>query len=341
MLYGLPMGGFFVVKIMSEIPKPKPFQQEQMRFVPSDKQMAVRTAIHLARCISEIGEDTSPKMIVAGGRMYPVDPLERSVIFILAKPQKILSEKRLLRVGAHDDDVVLGLLNPGYATITATLTDGSQRDPGRLFPEELRWKRIEEAAAAEELTEGALYANYGLPDTRLRERKYFNQAVNHLSALIAVTKPELVLAPHPDDEHPDHRAANAAARIAAGDLPFYAYDTPTMFGLDVKRRSKMMPVRFTHVYNITDGEALLRSEFMDKFGSQFTFPEVDAQITDPYISERADVRMVHELPRIRGQQWRVNHAGILLHQNGTDLLTRDHPGIIIAKGEDLSLAMAS
>jgi len=215
----------------------------------------------------------------------------------------------------------------------ATLTDGIQRDPDRLDGGSLRMQRIGESLRAEALMDGALYINYGLPDTRLYERENFFRAVDHLGELIDITKPDLVLAPHPFDEHPDHRAANEAALKAAGDLPFYAYDTPSMFDRFGS------PIRYTHVYRMSAEDTTLRTNYFSKFTTQVELPEVDT-----YLSERADIQIVYQLPEIRGRQWNhlgVDTAGVLLHQQGPDILLMNHPEIIVITGEDLALKSQS
>jgi LmbE family N-acetylglucosaminyl deacetylase len=51
------------------------------------------------------------------------------------------------------------------------------------------------------------------PDTRLTE--YVPQAVDDVVDLILSTGANVIYAPHPGEYHPDHRAANKIARLAA------------------------------------------------------------------------------------------------------------------------------
>jgi LmbE family N-acetylglucosaminyl deacetylase len=341
-IYDLPPGGFFVEKIMGEVPTF--VQTEPKRIWRPGTSSTYHVARVLAREISNIDTNSGVKMVIVGRREegYGLGENnvvfgENNVVFAITNPQKLVSERRLLRVGAHDDDAVLGLINPGYATITATLTDGGQRDPDRFSAASLRIRRIEESIQADLLLNrrrrtGGLYLNYGLPDGELGQPQNLHEAVDHLGALIDVTKPDLVIAPHPDDEHPDHRAANEAARLASGNLPFYAHDTPTM----LDRYGK--PLLYTHVYSMTPGEADLRAEYYGMFKSQ-----VD-DIPKDKISEIADIRMVNEIPILRARQWKrydLDRAGVLLQQGGSDLLTANHPKLIVVTGDNLALQEAA
>jgi LmbE family N-acetylglucosaminyl deacetylase len=51
------------------------------------------------------------------------------------------------------------------------------------------------------------------PDVRLAE--YVPQAVDEVVNLILSTGANVIYAPHPGEYHPDHRAANKIARLAA------------------------------------------------------------------------------------------------------------------------------
>ncbi|MBX3158136.1 MAG: bacillithiol biosynthesis deacetylase BshB1 [Deltaproteobacteria bacterium] len=110
-----------------------------------------------------------------------------------------------LAIGAHPDDVelfcggiVARLGQLGYAVGVADLTRGERASHGT--PEE----RARETAAASEVLGLAFRDNVGLPDTELAVT---TEQVTAVVALLRARRPELVLAPWPDDRHPDHVAA--------------------------------------------------------------------------------------------------------------------------------------
>jgi bacillithiol biosynthesis deacetylase BshB1 len=117
-----------------------------------------------------------------------------------------------LAIGAHPDDVelfcggiVARLVQLGHTVGVCDLTRGERASNGT--PEE----RAREAAAASEVLGLAFRDNLGLPDTELAP---VTAQVAALVGAIRARRPELVLAPWPDDRHPDHVAAGELARRA-------------------------------------------------------------------------------------------------------------------------------
>jgi N-acetylglucosamine malate deacetylase 1 len=111
----------------------------------------------------------------------------------------------VLAIGPHPDDVelfcggiVIRLGELGHTVGIADLTRGERASLGT--PE----LRAREADAAAAVLGAAFRDNVGLPDTELAATPPQLAAV---VALLRARRPELVLAPWPDDRHPDHVAA--------------------------------------------------------------------------------------------------------------------------------------
>jgi N-acetylglucosamine malate deacetylase 1 len=118
----------------------------------------------------------------------------------------------LLAIGAHPDDVEIGCggsliasSRAGLKIAVADLTRGELATRGA--PE----RRAEEGRRAAELLGASERLGLGLPDGRLGGEPGQRDAV---VALIRRLRPRAVLAPYPEDRHPDHAAAGALVRAA-------------------------------------------------------------------------------------------------------------------------------
>lgn len=123
------------------------------------------------------------------------------------------SERRhpvdVLAIGAHPDDIELGaggLLilarRKGLSTGGIVLTRG---DAGRWGSEE---QRRREAAEAARILDLSYFEQLGYPDAGLAPTR---QAAVQLALRLRKRRPRLILAPHPEDRHFDHRAASILA----------------------------------------------------------------------------------------------------------------------------------
>ncbi|MCK8824069.1 bacillithiol biosynthesis deacetylase BshB1 [Fuchsiella alkaliacetigena] len=112
----------------------------------------------------------------------------------------------LLAFGAHPDDVEIGaggvLINhaqAGHKTAVVDLTAGEMGSNGTA---EIR---SQEAQAAAEIMELEFRDCLGLPDSRLRVKEEYVEAVVEV---IRSYRPQVVLAPYWRDRHPDHEQAS-------------------------------------------------------------------------------------------------------------------------------------
>lgn len=122
----------------------------------------------------------------------------------------------ILAFSPHPDDVELGCggslilaADSGLRVTVADLTRGEMSSRGTPA------RRAKEAETAAGRLGLFARLSLGLPDTRIGTDPAHRQAIIRL---IQQTKPRLVLAPHWQDRHPDHRAAGTLIREAC----FYA-----------------------------------------------------------------------------------------------------------------------
>ncbi|MBN2492609.1 MAG: bacillithiol biosynthesis deacetylase BshB1 [Planctomycetes bacterium] len=115
----------------------------------------------------------------------------------------------VLAVGAHPDDVEIGcggtVLRVTRGGGTAVVVDLSA---GECATRGTAETRAAEAVAAARVLGIAARENLGLPDGAIADDPASRHA---LVAAIRRHRPRILLAPHPDDDHPDHAAA---ARLA-------------------------------------------------------------------------------------------------------------------------------
>lgn len=119
----------------------------------------------------------------------------------------------VLAIGAHPDDVEVGCggtlilaADAGLRVGVADLTGGERATRGTPA------RRASELQEATELMGVAIRRSVGLPDTGLGTEPG-HRAV--LLELLREVRPTVVLAPYPEDRHPDHAAAGRLVREAS------------------------------------------------------------------------------------------------------------------------------
>jgi bacillithiol biosynthesis deacetylase BshB1 len=123
------------------------------------------------------------------------------------------SDLDLLAIAAHPDDAEVGCggvliqaAEAGMRVAVADLTGGERSTRGSLEV------RAAERARATELIGLSDRIEVGLPDTSLGTDPGHREA---LVRLLRELRPAVVLAPYPEDRHPDHAAAGRLAREAS------------------------------------------------------------------------------------------------------------------------------
>jgi len=166
----------------------------------------------------------------------------------------------------HMDSEVIGmggtiaiLVKSGYQVVVVYLTDGAAAYEGRVLQgsERQQFSSRRKSEAKEALgilgcaSDRLVFLD--LPDARLAE--YVPQAVNEVVNLILSTGANVIYAPHPAEFHPDHRAANKIARLAAWNAMFlHGHKIEYLYEYEV-----WPPMQsFTDVVDITDYVELKR-----------------------------------------------------------------------------------
>jgi LmbE family N-acetylglucosaminyl deacetylase len=173
-------------------------------------------------------------------------------VISLALPEGPLE---LLCLGAHPDDIEIGcgatLLTMAAAhPVCATMLIMTGTDQ----------RRAEASASAPEFLPGARVDVHvaGFPDGRLPA--HWNAVKQSLEDMAATIRPQLVLAPRPDDAHQDHRLLGELVSTVWRDALVLHYEIPKWDG-DIGK--------VTHYVAITDEVAARKIALLDKcFPSQ-------------------------------------------------------------------------
>jgi bacillithiol biosynthesis deacetylase BshB1 len=173
-----------------------------------------------------------------------------------------------MAVGAHPDDVelfcggtVAKMVGEGFEATILDLTRGEMGSFGN--PE----KRAAEARAAADILGTAGRVNLDLGDSALEETIPMRREV---AAAIREHRPQIILAPHWEDQHPDHAAAGRTVREASLDARLVRLDLghpPHAPGL-VLFYPCHTPVHPTVVVDIT-GTFETKMEAIKAYSSQF------------------------------------------------------------------------
>jgi LmbE family N-acetylglucosaminyl deacetylase len=133
------------------------------------------------------------------------------------------SVRRVLAIGAHPDDVEIGVGGIlaqhrylGHRVGILTLSRGAAG--GKSV------QREREAKQAAKILDAELYIK-DLPDTRI---SHGPDTIDTIERVINELRPDVIYVHSPRDLHQDHRATYEATRVAARDVPsLYAYQGPS------------------------------------------------------------------------------------------------------------------
>lgn len=181
---------------------------------------------------------------------------------------------RILCIGAHPDDVELGmggtlcsLISRGHEVHILDLTNG---EPTPFGSPEIRLKESQKAASVL----GAERKTLDMPNRYLEETIENRKKI---AAEIRRVRPEYIFAPYPVDAHPDHIAAGNLAessrfygKLTKSDIPGEPYFAKrTIYYFPVHIRLRIEPSY------VTDISAFLqqKEEAMRSYESQFVKPQ--------------------------------------------------------------------
>lgn len=186
------------------------------------------------------------------------------------------AKDRVLAVVAHPDDAELlcaGTLararDDGAAIGICVLCGGDKGQPAKPIAN-LAALRLREMAAAARLLKAELFA-LGIPDGTLAD---VHGTRRKLAEVFRRFRPTLVLAPAPEDYHPDHRAASALAEAASWFCASRGYKTtsaplaasPALWWMDTVTMSDFAPGFFVDI----SAYARLKEQMLACHQSQLT-----------------------------------------------------------------------
>lgn len=129
----------------------------------------------------------------------------------------------VLALGAHADDIELGC---GGTVLLLRDRPGVVLHHGVLTGTPAR--AAEAAAAAAAVSTGGLVRQWGFPDGRLPA--HWGQVKDALEDLAREVRPDVVLAPRPDDAHQDHRTVAEIVPTVWRDALVLGYEIPKIDG---------------------------------------------------------------------------------------------------------------
>ncbi len=226
--------------------------------------------------------------------------MSREILHIVTNQDRLTASVKGLVAEAHVDDITMAMIagclaQRNVGLTIATSTDSAARDLLNYTKETLRLKRRKEAFQQAKIIDAAEIHLADLPDAELAN--YQAEGVQFLSQIIASTKPDFIIAPHPLDPHPDHRAAAEIVKITANDIPVYYMDTITGRDMNGKRVS---PSHFV---------PMTRNDVRRRRRVYFTN---ESQVKDLPDDEMKDVFDVLRMPQRRGKDIGVPFAGALV-----------------------------
>jgi bacillithiol biosynthesis deacetylase BshB1 len=203
----------------------------------------------------------------------------------------------VLAIGAHPDDVEIGIGGLVHKLVRRGLTVGIlDLTQGELASRGTPRERHEEAGDAARVLGVAIRENAGLPDGHIANSAEHQQT---LIPLLRALRPHTVVAPMPDDRHPDHDAAHTLVR----DANYFSGLIQINSGNEPHRAERMYfyrvygdPTPPTFVVDISE-DFDTKIQALEAYTSQFHNPDFEGELT--YVSSEA----FWESIRTRAQYW--------------------------------------
>jgi two-component system response regulator HydG len=224
----------------------------------------------------------------------PVDPgalvelVERLVAIGDARRVQTVTTARVLAIGAHPDDVEIGvgglLLAHAEASDDVAILTLSHGQRGGD-----REARADESRRAAELIGARLFLE-DLEDTRIPES---DPTVRLIEDAIAEFDPAIVYTHTVNDLHQDHRNVHRASMVAARRVPnVYCYESPSA-------TVDFQPARFASIEPFLDDKIKVVSVFQSQTGIRAYLDEELLRATSRYWGRFGDARYCEPLEVVR------------------------------------------
>ena len=206
-----------------------------------------------------------------------------------ARADRAASRQRVLAVGAHPDDVEIGV----GATLAAHSSAGDELTiltlSGGAVGGSTDARRTEAATAAAVV--GARLVHLDFPDTRLAEAAL----ITAIEDVIADVEPQRIYTHGVHDRHQDHRAVYAAVQVAAREVPsLWCFQSPSS-------TVDFVPNRFVDVDGFVEAKLRMLRAYASQAHREYMQPDV-IRATARYWARFSPAREVEPLETVRASE---------------------------------------
>ncbi|GAA1732552.1 hypothetical protein GCM10009809_30060 [Isoptericola hypogeus] len=232
-----------------------------------------------------------------------------------ARRERSAARQRVLAVGAHPDDVEIGVgatlaahAAVGDELVILTISGGGVGGPAAS-------RRAEALAAAEVV--GARLVHLDFPDTRLDPADGLIAAVEEV---VRDLDPDRVYTHGVHDRHQDHRAVNEAVQIAARGVPsLWCFQSPSS-------TVEFAPNRFVGVDGFVETKLRMLAAYVSQAHRDYMQPET-VRTTARYWSRFSPAREVEPLETVRASETVATAGAVravpaVVDEHGSDLVHR-------------------
>ena len=246
---------------------------------------AFPTVTHAVTALREAADDFLVKPVAASTVVERATELAQR-----ARRERDSSRQRVLAVGAHPDDVEIGVgatlaahAAAGDEIVILTLSGGSVG--GRAA------ERHEEALAAAAVV-GARLVHLDFPDTHLDPAE---GVITAIEEVVAEVSPHRVYTHSANDRHQDHRAVNAAVQIAARQVPsLLCFQSPSA-------TVAFAPNRFVDVDGFVETKLRMLAAYVSQAHREYMRPDV-VRATARYWARFSPADEVEPLETVRASE---------------------------------------
>ncbi|SKC82484.1 PIG-L family deacetylase [Krasilnikoviella flava] len=246
---------------------------------------AFPTVTHAVTALREAADDFLVKPVTASTVVERATELAQR-----ARRERDSSRQRVLAVGAHPDDVEIGVgatlaahAAAGNELVILTLSGGSVGG--------LAAARHEEALAAAEVV-GARLVHLDFPDTHLDPAEGVIGAIEDVVAEVA---PHRVYTHSANDRHQDHRAVNGAVQIAARQVPsLLCFQSPSA-------TVSFAPNRFVDVDGFVETKLRMLAAYVSQAHRDYMQPDM-VRATARYWARFSPASEVEPLETVRASE---------------------------------------
>ncbi|MFE6969977.1 PIG-L family deacetylase [Isoptericola sp. NPDC057653] len=246
---------------------------------------AYGTVNHAVQALREAADEFLVKPVTASRVVERATDLAQR-----ARKERASARQRVLAVGAHPDDVEIGVgatlaahAASGDELVILTLSGGAV---GGLVA-----ARHDEALAAAEVV-GARLVHLDFPDTHLDPAAGLITAIEDVIAEVA---PDRVYTHSVHDRHQDHRAVNSAVQIAARQVPnLWSFQSPSA-------TVAFAPNQFVDVDGFVETKLRMLAAYVSQAHREYMQPDV-VRATARYWARFSPAREVEPLETVRASE---------------------------------------